>query len=174
MPMKLILREDVENLGHLGDIVNVKPGYGRNFLIPRGMAMPATESNMRVFELERRKLEEKMNKVRSEAQVLAQKIAGVELVIPVRVGEGGKLYGSVTTAMLADQLAELGVELDRKKIVLENPLRSLGEFSVPVKLHAATTAELKVKVVDQDRGELEEDEPVAEQPEEVSEPEIEG
>jgi len=153
MPMKLILRADVDNLGRLGDLVTVKPGYGRNFLIPQGFAMLATEGNRKRFELERKKLQANMEALRSQAQSLADRIASVTLNMPVRVGEGNKLYGSVTRGAIAEALkvATAGaVEIDRRKIILEEPFRSLGEFSVPVKLHADVQVELKVNVVRHD------------------------
>ena len=132
--MELILRADVESLGRLGDKVSVKPGYGRNYLIPQGLAMLATDANLRRFENERKKLQAKRDALASAAQGLADKIAAVEVVIEVRVGEGDKLYGSVTSAIIADKLAEAGVEIDRKKIVLDEPIRSLGQYEIAVKL----------------------------------------
>ena len=119
--MKLILRADMENLGKLGEIVSVKPGYGRNYLIPQGLAMVASASNLKVFELERKKLQAKMDALRSDASGLADKLAAATVTIEVRVGEGDKLYGSVTSAMIADRLEEQGVMVDRKKIVLDDP-----------------------------------------------------
>ncbi|MBG0777891.1 MAG: 50S ribosomal protein L9 [Desulfovibrionaceae bacterium] len=154
--MKLILRSDVEHLGRLGDLVSVKPGYGRNYLIPQGLAMLATASNMKVFEQERRKLQAKMDELRAAAMTESEKIAAAQVVIEVRVGEGDKLYGSVTTAMIGDVLAEQGVDIDRRKIVLEQPIRALGEYAVPVKLHPDVQAELTVRIVRQG-GPLEEE-----------------
>ena len=100
--MKIILRADVENLGHLGDVVSVKPGYGRNYLIPQGLAMLATPANLRVFELERKKLQARMDALRAEANEAASKLAGLVLTISMRVGENDKLYGSVTSAIIGD------------------------------------------------------------------------
>lgn len=145
--MKIILREDVDNLGRLGDEVEVKAGYARNYLLPQGMAMPATKSNLKVFEIERKKLETKMNAVRAEAKSLAEKLDEAEVVIPVRVGENDKLYGSVTAAMIGDALDEQGLEMDKRKLQLDQPIRSLGEFEIPVKLHADVEATITVKVV---------------------------
>jgi len=144
--MKLILRVDMENLGKLGDVVAVKPGYGRNYLIPQGMAMRATPSNLKVFELERRKLQAKMDSLRSDAEVLASKVAAVTVAIEVRVGDGDKLYGSVTSAMIADNLESQGIVVDRKKIVLDEAIRTLGVHEVPVKLHAGVTTNIRVMV----------------------------
>jgi len=147
MAMKLILRADVDNLGRLGDVVKVKPGFGRNYLIPKGYAMPVTDANLKAFELERRKLQAKMDSIRGAAQSLADKIAGAALSIPVRVGEGDRLYGSVTNAVIAEALAAEGIEVDRRKILLEEPIRALGAYKVPVKLHPDVQVELSVSVV---------------------------
>jgi large subunit ribosomal protein L9 len=150
--MKLILRADVENLGRLGEIVKVKPGYGRNFLVPQGLAMAATDSNLKVFELERRKLQEREDALRGTAKALAERVNETVVSIVVRVGEGDKLYGSVTSQMIVDAAAELGLELDRRKLDLESPIRALGEYSVPVKLHPDIVSELQVHVVKHDLG----------------------
>lgn len=147
--MELILRADVENLGRLGDKVSVKPGYGRNYLIPQGLAMMASESNLRRFENERKKLQAKRDALISDAQGLANRLAEIAIVIEVRVGEGAKLYGSVTSAIIADKLAELGFDIDRKKIVLADPIRSLGHYDVPVKLLPELRGSVKVSVVRQ-------------------------
>lgn len=145
--MKLILRADVDNLGHLGDIVEVKPGFGRNYLVPQGLAMPATAGNLKAFELERKKLQAEMDAIKAEAQTLADKLTETRAIIRVRVGEGDRMYGSVTTANVVDVLAEMGIELDRKKIVLGDPIRSLGEFTLPVKLHPDVQCDINVAVV---------------------------
>lgn len=145
--MKLILRADVENLGNLGDVVNVRPGYGRNFLLPQGLAMVASEANLKVFELERKKLQERMDALRADAQSLCERLEALEVVIPMHVGENDKLYGSVTSTIIGDALAALGVEVDRRRILLDAPIRSLGEFPVRVRLHASIVATVPVKVV---------------------------
>jgi large subunit ribosomal protein L9 len=147
MAMKIILRADVEHLGRLGDVVTVKPGYGRNFLIPRGLAMPATDGNLKVFELERKKLAAKRDASRSEAASFTEKLAAAKIVISVRVGEGDKLYGSVTSSNIVEALAGLGIELDRKKIVLHDPIRAVGVYTVPVKIHPDVKSELTVTVM---------------------------
>jgi large subunit ribosomal protein L9 len=144
--MKIILRADMENLGKLGDVVSVKPGYGRNFLIPQGLAMMASPSNLKVFELERKKLQARMDSLRSDAEKLADQIAKAEVSIVVRVGEGDKLYGSVTSAMIADALSQAGIEIDRKKIVLGDPIRTLGVHEVDVKLHADVRGTVRLLV----------------------------
>lgn len=145
--MQIILRADVDNLGRLGEVVKVKPGYGRNYLIPKGIAMPATKANMNIFERERKKLEVQMEKIRHAAQNLADRLNESHVTIPVRVGENEKLYGSVTTTNIGDALSDMGIEVDRRKIVLDNPIRSLGDFEVEVKLHHDVKSLVKVSVV---------------------------
>lgn len=145
--MQVILRTDIEGLGKLGDVVRVKPGYARNYLLPRSLAMEATPGNLKEFENQRRKLQEKLDKDRFDAERLAEQLQDLEVRIPVRVGEGDKLYGSVTTAMIASALAEQGFDLDKKKIELDKPIRSLGDSSVPVKVYPEVRPEIKVVVV---------------------------
>ncbi len=148
--MKLILRADVDNLGSLGEVVNVKPGYGRNYLIPQGLAMLATEGNLKGFEQERKKLQAVADAQRSDAQGMADRLAAAEVIIRVRVGDADRLYGSVTSAHVVDALAELGIELDRRKVLLSEPLRALGLYEIPVKLHPDVSADIKVAVVAHD------------------------
>lgn len=149
--MEVILRTNMDNLGALGQVVVVKPGYGRNYLIPQGLAMLATPANKKRFELERKKLQEKLDAVRFAAQELADKISAAALRIPVRVGEGERLYGSVTSANIADLLkADHGLDVDRKTIQLNEPLRALGEFTVEVRVFQDIRAQLQVAVVRHD------------------------
>jgi large subunit ribosomal protein L9 len=145
--MKVILRADVDNLGRLGDIVAVKPGYGRNYLLPQGLASLATPGNLKVFEQERRKLQAMNDAVKAEASALAAKIEAAKVVIEVRTGDGDKLYGSVTSPQIAAILAEQGVDVDRRKIQLEEGIRSLGEYIIEVKLHPEVVAKLTVNVI---------------------------
>lgn len=145
--MKVILRADVDNLGRLGDIVAVRPGYGRNYLLPQGLASMANPSNLKVFEQERRKLQAMNDAIKAEAMALAGKIEAAKVVIEVRVGDGDKLYGSVTSPQIAAILEEQGVELDRRKIQLDDGIRSLGEYIIDVKLHPEVVAKLTVNVV---------------------------
>ena len=149
--MKVLLRADVENLGRLGDLVTVKAGYGRNFLLPQGLAMLATPSNIKMFELDRKKLQSKMDAVRTAAGDVAERINAASLIIAMRVGENDKLYGSVTSAMIAARLSEQGIEVDRHRILLDSPIRSVGDFTVRVRLHADVSASLNVKVVPEER-----------------------
>lgn len=145
--MKVILRADVDNLGRLGDIVAVRPGYGRNYLLPQGLASMATPGNLKVFEQERRKLQAMNDAIKAEALALAGKIEAAKVVIEVRVGDGDKLYGSVTSSQIAAILDEQGVEFDRRKIQLEDGIRALGEYVIDVKLHPEVVAKLTVNVV---------------------------
>lgn len=145
--MKVILRADVDNLGRLGEIVAVKPGYGRNYLLPQGLASLATPGNLKVFEQERRKLQAKNDAIRAEAAALAAKIEAAKVVIEVRVGDGDKLYGSVTSSQIATILEEQGVVVDRRKLQLDEGIRALGEYVVDVKLHPEVVAKLTVNVV---------------------------
>lgn len=145
--MKLILRADVDALGSLGEIVSVKSGYGRNYLIPQGLAMPASEANVKQFELEKKRLQAQADQVRADAEAVAEKLGATEVKIEVRVGEGDKLYGSVTATNIAEALADQGLEIDRRKILLSDPIRSLGEYDIEVKLHPVVRGELKVAVV---------------------------
>ena len=143
--MKIILRADVENLGRLGDVVTVKAGYGRNYLLPQGLAMLVTPGNLKAFELERKKLQARMDALRSAADELAGKIEGLVLTIPMRVGDNDKLYGSVTTGIIGDALAEQGIEVDRRRVLLEHAIRTLGEHPV---------RNMTVKVVSEHHGEV--------------------
>jgi large subunit ribosomal protein L9 len=145
--MKVILRSDVENLGNLGELVEVKAGYGRNFLLPQGMAMRATPANLKVFDLERKKLQARVEAQRNEAASLAERIGRARIVIPMRVGENDKLYGSVTSALIAEALLREGIDVDRRRILLDSPIRVLGEHRVRIRLHANVLAELPLAVV---------------------------
>lgn len=145
--MKLILRADVDSLGRLGEIVAVKPGFGRNYLIPQGLAMLATPANLKQFELQKKKLSARAAKLRTGASDIAERINSAAIQIAVRVGEGDKLYGSVTSSHIAEALAEKGISIDRRKIVMAEPIRALGEYAIEVRLHADVRAELKVSIV---------------------------
>ena len=158
--MKVILRADVEKLGHLGDIVNVKPGYGRNYLLPQQLASLATPANIRVFELERKKLQARMDALRAAASDVAAKLEGVVVTISMRVGENDKLYGSVTPAMIGDALAAMGIEVDRHRLLLDGAIRTLGEHHVRARLHADVVPSFTVKIVSEEKHIAEEEAPV--------------
>jgi large subunit ribosomal protein L9 len=145
--MEIILREHVEHLGRRGDTVSVADGYARNYLLPRKLALPATEGNRKRVERERKILEAREADERRGAEAVAARLAGVEVVVARRVGENDTLYGSVTSADIASSLAEQQVDIDRRKIQLAEPLKALGEYEVPVKLHRDVIGQVKVKVV---------------------------
>jgi large subunit ribosomal protein L9 len=145
--MELILRESIENLGRRGDIVRVANGYARNYLLPRKLGLPVTEANRRQVERERVIVEAREAKDRQSAQKIADQVSAVECIVARRVGETGTLYGSVTSADIVESLANLHLMIDKRKIELAEPLKELGDFVVPVRLHRDVKAELKVKVV---------------------------
>ena len=147
--MKVILKESVKDLGEMGDLVDVKRGYARNYLIPRGMALEATVRNVRMLEHQKRLVQDKIQKARQGAQGLAERLEAVSVTIAQKVGENDRLYGSVTSMQIAEALAAEGIEIDKKKIVLEEPIKKLGVYTVPVKLHPEVTANLKVWVVEE-------------------------
>jgi large subunit ribosomal protein L9 len=148
--MKVILRQDVDNLGRIGDIVTVKDGYARNFLIPRSFAYLATPGAMKAIEVEKKRLAKKVAKEKAEAEVFAGKLNEVQVSIPMKVGEEGKLYGSVTPQMVAQELANKSFDIDRRTIIMDEPIRSLGVFDVKVKLHPEVFANIKVWVISED------------------------
>ena len=145
--MKIILREEVPSLGVKGDVVNVAPGYARNFLIPRQLAFEATPSNLKVYEEEQRQKNVRANKEKRTAEKLAVELEKVSCTAPVAVGEEDRVFGSVTSQTIADLLKEKGFEIDKRKIVLEDPLKTLGVYTVLIKLHHDVEAKVKVWVV---------------------------
>lgn len=145
--MKVILTEDVSSLGFAGDIVNVKGGYARNYLIPRNKALVADPRNVKAMEHAKFLAEHKLKKVKAGVEALAEKLADVTVTIAHKVGEEGKLFGSVTSMEIEKDLKEQGFEIDRRNILLDKPIKELGEFKVPVKLHPEITQEIKIEVV---------------------------
>src|SRR6266581_6417403 len=143
--MKVILKENIDTLGQIGDIVKVAPGYARNYLLPKGYAIEATTKNAKALDHAKRHLEFKKNKAKELAVQLATKLEGLTLTFAHQAGEEGKLFGSVTNMELAEQLKAQGFEIDRKKVVLE-PIKQIGEFTATVKLHPEGNATLKVTV----------------------------
>jgi large subunit ribosomal protein L9 len=144
--MKVILKENVDNLGRIGDIVKVAPGYARNFLLPKGLAVEATERNAKALEHTKRQMEYKRNKELEQARAFAARIGAVTLTVAHQAGEEGKLFGAVTSMELADRLKAQGIEVDRKKLQLAEPIKHLGEFEVAVKLTPEVSATFKVVV----------------------------
>ena len=145
--MEVILREHVDNLGRRGEVVKVADGYARNYLLPRKLALLATEGNKKQIERERSKFEAKEADEQNVARAIADRLGSVEVVIARKVGETHALYGSVTTADIADSLTAKGFEIDRRKLQLAEPIKQLGEFDITVKLHRDVSATIKLKVV---------------------------
>jgi large subunit ribosomal protein L9 len=144
--MEVILREDIEKLGTRGQVVKVAPGYARNFLLPKRLAVAATEANKKIVEQERQAHLRKEAKLKGEAEDLAKLMTGVTVTITQKAGENDQLFGSVTSKDVADALAAKNFTIDRRKVLLEEPIKQLGEFKVPVRLHKDVTAEVTVVV----------------------------
>ncbi len=145
--VEVLLREDVEHLGRRGQIVRVKAGYARNYLLPRGLAVLATAANVKVIEQEKQRLERREARERAQAEAVAERLKELVLTFPRKVGDQDMLFGSVTAMDIAAALAERGIEVDRRKILLEHPIKYLGEYTIPVKLHREVTAEIRIQVV---------------------------
>jgi large subunit ribosomal protein L9 len=145
--MEVILREHVDNLGKRGEIVKVADGYARNYLLPRKLALPATEGNRKHVERERKIVESREAQEKSQAEAVAARLVTVDITIARRVGETEQLYGSVTAADIMEFLKEKGFEVDRRKLILPEPIKAIGDHDVPLKLHREVTVPLKVHVV---------------------------
>ena len=146
MNVQVILNEDLPNLGRPGDVVRVRAGYARNYLLPRKLAYPATKGNLKVIEFERNSLLRKEAKQKEDAEKLMQLINNVEIVIRRKVGEQDALYGSVTNSDVAEELEKKGFQIEKRKIHMDDHIKSLGEFSIPVRLFKDVTAHVKLKV----------------------------
>ncbi len=145
--MQVILREDIDKLGKIGDLVKVKDGFGRNYLIPQKKAIEATPKNVNAMDHARKMVADRLRKLKKEATADADRIKALAVTIKAKVGEEGKLFGSVTSMDIAEAMKAQGVTIDKRKITLEEPIKRLGEFSVPVKLHTDVVVDLKVTVV---------------------------
>ena len=145
--MKIILKETIQKLGKAGEIVETKAGYARNYLIPQGLAVAATAANMKVYEQERAAIERKHAKEIEAAEALAAQLNKVSITATIQVGEEDRVFGSITNQNIADLLNEKGFDIDRKKIILEEPLKALGVYEVPIKLHSEVEAQIKVWIV---------------------------
>jgi large subunit ribosomal protein L9 len=145
--MKVILRKDAEKLGKIGEMITVKDGYARNYLLPRGIAYEATDGSLRQLEEERKQLERRNEKERKHAENLATQLEKISVTIKMKVGEEDKLFGSVTSQMIADALVEKEITLDKRHIELEEPLKALGIYDVPVKLSGGVSSKIKVWIV---------------------------
>jgi large subunit ribosomal protein L9 len=144
--MKLLLKEDVDGLGYCGEEVEVKDGYGRNFLIPKGKALLATPNNLKAFNHQKRIVQAKVKKVTGIAQEVADKITAATIQIKKKMGDGGKMFGAVTAQEISDLLKAKGIDIDRRKIQIQEPIKKAGEYSIPVKLHPEVTAAIKLTV----------------------------
>lgn len=144
--MKIILTDEVRGLGHRGDLVDVKNGYARNFLLPQGLAFLATEANKRRLEEEKKSYDEKVLREKAVSEEVARKMEGMRLTLVKKAGEGDVLYGSVTTSDIADALAEKGIQVDRRRVELEEPIKRLGEHQVHVRLHRDVSVPVIIEV----------------------------
>lgn len=145
--MEVILRDDIPKLGRRGDLVTVKDGYARHFLFPRKLALPATPGNRKQIELEKAAHVRREAKEKGDAEVLAQQLAALTLTIPAKAAESDQLFGSVTAMDIAEALAVKGYNLDKRKVMLEEPIKTIGEYEVPLRLHRDVSATVKVSVV---------------------------
>lgn len=145
--MKVILTQDVETLGQKGEVVEVKGGYGRNFLIPRGLAVVANAGNVKRYEEETRQQARKLEQVRKDAEAIARRLDDLEIAIAAPVGEENRIFGTITTQQIADELKRQGIEVDRRKITIEEDIRTTGEYTAAVRLHPEHVGRLTVQVV---------------------------
>ncbi len=145
--MQVILREDIDNLGKIGDLVKVAPGYARNFLVPKKKAIEATPKNVHAMDHAKKMVADRLRKLKKEAAADADRIKALAITIKAKAGEEGKLFGSVTSMDIAEAMKAQGVAIDRRKIVLDEPIKRLGEHTITVKLHADVTADFKLTVV---------------------------
>jgi large subunit ribosomal protein L9 len=149
--MKVILKEDVDNLGFIGEIVTVKDGYARNYLLPRNLAVVASTKNIKELEHHKRIIQQKVIKAKNAAEEMAKKISANPVVIKAKAGEEEKLFGSVTNINIVEALKEMGFDINRKKILLDEPIKRLGEYNIKVKLHPEVSADLTVQVVKEEQ-----------------------
>jgi large subunit ribosomal protein L9 len=145
--MEVILKEDIPNLGKIGEVVRVRDGFARNYLLPRGLVVIANKKNLKSFEHQKRVVADQKQRMHREAQTVSDQLTGVSLVIPMRTGEEGRLFGSVTSIHIEKALKAKGLDVDRRKIHLQEPIRTLGDFDIPVRLTAELTVPVKLSVV---------------------------
>ena len=153
--MEVVLKEDIENLGHMGDVVKVKDGYARNYLLPRGLVVLANKKNLKALEHEQRMIAQRRERLTKEAQGISAKLAGVSLEFTAKAGEEGRLFGSVTTMDIEKALKEQGFDVERRRIVLDAPIKNVGDYEVPIRLRPEVMPSIKVKVVSEDQPEAE-------------------
>ena len=151
--MEVVLKEDIENLGHMGDVVKVKDGYARNYLLPRGLVVLANNRNLKALEHEQRMIAQRRERLTKDAQGISDKLAGVSLEFTAKVGEEGRLFGSVTTMDIEKALKEQGFEVERRRIVLDAPIKNVGDYEVPIRLRPEVMPSIKVKVMSEDQPE---------------------
>jgi large subunit ribosomal protein L9 len=147
--MNVILRENVENLGQIGDLVRVKAGYARNYLIPKKKAIEATVRNVKQLEHQKKLIQDRVYKNLKDAEVLAQRIEALSVTISQRVGENDRLFGSVTSMNITAALQDEGFDIDKKQVLLDEPIKQLGVYTIPIRLHSDVNANLKVWVVEE-------------------------
>ena len=148
--MKVILRQNLEKLGNIGEVVNVKNGYARNYLIPNNLAFMATDDAVKRIEREKMKLISQLSKERENAEALSQALSSIQLTIPMRTTEEGNLYGSITNQLVSEKLAELNFNIDKRNILIDEPIKTLGIFDVKIKLHTELTTNIKVWVINEE------------------------
>ena len=150
--MEVILKEDIANLGKIGEVVRVRDGYARNYLLPRGLVLVANKKNIKTFDHQKKLVADQKQKVMRVAQTVGDELSGVSLIIPMRTGEEGRLFGSVTNIQIEKALKAKGLNVDRRKIHLDEPIKTLGEYEIPIRLSADLIVPLKLSVVSEDGG----------------------
>ena len=147
--MKVVMKEDIKNVGKMGQIVDVADGFARNYLVPRGLAVEANTKNLKALEHEKKLIQEKAKKIKNSAETLSDKISTMTLMIKAKAGDEGKLFGAVTSMDIAELLKNEGIEMDKKKIFLDEPIKRLGSYSVNIKIHAEISTHLNIQVVEE-------------------------
>ncbi len=150
--MKVILQEEVKSLGKMGEVVSVSDGYARNYLIPKKLAVEANVRNVKALEHEKRKLEDKAKKIRTDAQGLSERLSSLTLTLRAKAGEEEKLFGSITNKDIAEALGAEGLDIDRKKILLDEPIKRLGSYTVGIRIHPEVTAQVNINVIQESEG----------------------
>lgn len=148
--MEVILKEDIVNIGKIGEVVRVRDGYARNYLLPRGLVLIANKKNLKTFEHQKKLVADQKQKITRQAQAVSDQLSGVSLIISMRTGEEGRLFGSVTNIQIEKALKAKGLDVDRRKIHLNEPIKTLGEYEIPIRLTADVTVPLKLSVVSED------------------------
>ena len=147
--MKVVLKDDIKNVGKMGQIVDVADGYARNYLVPRGLAVEANIKNLKSLEHEKKIIQEKAKRIKNSSQTLSDKISTMTLLIKAKAGDEGKLFGAVTSMDIAELLKNEGIEMDKKKIFLDEPIKRLGSYSVNIKIHPEISTNLNIQVVEE-------------------------